>query len=174
MTRLRLLLVLSLGVSVLVGSGSALAGKARKIPAKTISPHLVMLDSGPLVPLADLATAAGCELHFDAKAKAYEAWPCKPGGKLSVDLPALQRHAKANKGETQGFDPQPDPPIALFMDGKLLTKQVRLESGDPHVPLAEVARLMGGKVRWTVKTKGKNAWIVVPPAADAPLELAAN
>jgi hypothetical protein len=171
MTRLRSLLTLGLGTALLVASGSALAGKSKKIAAKTISPHLVMLDSGPLVPLADLATAAGCELHLDPKTQAYEAWPCKPGALLAIDVPALARHAKSSQAETQGFDPQPDPPIELRMDGKLLSKRVILEGGDPHVPLAEVARLMGGKVKG--KGKGKTAWIVVPPAADAPLQLRA-
>jgi hypothetical protein len=59
------------------------------------------------------------------------------------------------------------------MDGKLLSKRVLLEGGDPHVPLAEVARLMGGKVKRQGKGKSKKTWIVVPPTADAPLELRA-
>src|SRR5262245_33647436 len=161
---------LVLGALVFSTPSPAVAGKTKKIAASALSSHLVVVDGEVLVPVRDLAASTGCELHGDADAKSYEAWPCKPGALLTVDVPALERHAKTGGG-TQGYWPQPDPPpLELRMDGKLLTRIVVLQGGDPHVPLVEVARLMGGKV----ERKGRKARIVVPSTADAPLALGSS
>lgn len=160
------------------GTASAGPGKARKVVPKQISADAVVVEGQTLLPLADLAKAAGCTLTpAKGEAKAYEGWPCKPGALLVLDVEALRAAAKATLSsgsgpETPGtkvaFNPQPDPPHELRFDGIVASRAVVMHAGVAHISLGEVARLMGGKLQ----RKGKRTWISVPADVDAPLELA--
>jgi hypothetical protein len=170
-----LLLSLCLGTAALVAAPADAAAKPRKVAPSTISKHAVVVDGNVLVPLADLARATSCELHAAPDGLAYQLDHCRSGGVLEVDMTALKVYAKLGPGTAEGFDPQPDPPVVLRIGKVFASRKViagvgdpHVESGDPHIPLAEVARLMGGKL----ERRGKRTWIAVPDGVHAPLMLA--
>lgn len=178
MSRSRPLLPLCFAGLALLAAGTAAAGpgKARKITPQQISADVVVVDGQAYVPLADLAEATGCRLTAVKESKAYEAWPCKPGGLFVLDLDALRSAQKTvatttaptAPGSEVAFNPQPDPPHELRFDDIVASRSVVMNAGAAHLPLSEIARLLGGKMH----RKGKRAWISVPPGVDAPLELA--
>lgn len=174
---LRFLLPLALVAIVGVANDADAGARARRISVDEISKHVVKVGDVAMMPVADLARATGCELVLVTKSgsktepavQSWVAWPCE-GGVLEVDEKNLKIAGKVAPGAAQGFDPQPDPPAELRIGTSLVSRRIAVQSGDPHLPVAEVARLMGGKLEVTKA----GAFIVVPRKAEAVLRVAAR
>lgn len=174
---LRFLFPLGLVAMLGVSSDADAGARARRISVDEISKHVVKVGDVAMLPVADLARATGCELKLVTKTESktapqlqsWVAWPCE-GGVLEVDAKNLAIAGKVAPGAAQGFDPQPDPPAELRIGTSLVSRRVYAQGGDPHVPVVELARLMGGKLEVTKA----GAFIVVPRKADAVLRIAAK
>ena len=174
---LRFLLPLALVAMVGVANDADAGTRARRISVDEISKHVVKVGDVAMLPVADLARATGCKLVLVTKTESktepqvqsWVAWPCE-GGVLEVDEKNLKIAGKVAPGAAQGFDPQPDPPAELRIGTSLVSRRIAVQSGDPHLPVAEVARLMGGKLEITKA----GAFIVVPRKAEAVLRVAAR
>lgn len=147
--------------AMMLGEGSAAAkSKLTKVAPSRLSDEITIVDGTVMVPVDDLVATVGCTLKAEAKSRFYEAWPCKAEGAFQVDVGALAGYAKStkpSKGETQGFNPQPDPPRELHFGEHVVSRKVVLHDGRAYLDLGEVAKLMGG----TVKGKGKKARIMI-------------
>jgi hypothetical protein len=178
-------LTLAAALTVVSSSSPALAkpAQAHKLPVVGITDDLLIENGEAFVPIDDLAAAARCELEREDKARAYEAWPCKSGGVLEVDKKALAKLAKLIKasklapaskpktspGSVAGFDPQPEPPAEFRINGLVVSsKLVRKGQGQrAYLPLAEVAKLMGGTVHRDSAGKDARLWIEIPAPKTA-------
>jgi hypothetical protein len=171
--RASLVPLVAFAFTAVLGADAASASQnITKVAPRQLSDEIAIVDGTVLVPVDDLAAAAGCKLTANVKSRFYEAWPCKPGGRFRIDVDAVDAYAKSvapSGGEEVGFNPQPDPPRDLQIDAQVISHRVVVHEGRAMLELGEVARLMGG----TVKGKGKRARIVIPAGA-APLIVVAE
>lgn len=172
MTRSKLVFSLCVGVAALAAiTPDSAEAKSRRLAPSAISDDVVITDGDVLLPLVDVVAAIGCTVKpGKPESRAYEAWPCRPGALFELDVEALAAYVPTTPGAKKGFDPQPEPPRVLKIGEHVASRIVIIQSGDPHIPLSEVAALLGGRV----KRSGKKAWISVPEDAKAPLQLAAK
>lgn len=170
-------LALALVVTVLVSSSSIWEANAALNPNRI---ELAQLTAAPavhggevFVPLADVARLTQCQVSLDTRSQGYEAWPCKPSGRIAVDPTVIASYggpdAKPNGklADTTWFNPQPDPPRELSVREATLSRRVLTDaSGQAWVPLADLATAMGGKVR---SRRGKTFISVPRRASTRPL-----
>ncbi|MBC8070425.1 MAG: hypothetical protein IAG13_18985 [Deltaproteobacteria bacterium] len=158
---------------IALGASSVSAGaKAKKVLVSELSDEIVVVDGKTLVPVDDLAAAAGCKLRRNAESRAYEAWPCKPGALLQLDVDALATHSvrltPAEEGENKYAGARPE--HQLRFGEHIASRTLVLHEGRAYLTLPDVVVLMGGKL----ERKGKKARIVVPGGAEAPLAITAG
>lgn len=132
------------------------ASKSNIVPLSQLTDAPVVHGGEYWISLADVGRLAQCQLSATDEV-AYEAWPCKDGGLLEVDTAGLdgyggpdsvpRRKGSVSPGDTKGFNPQPDPPKTFTIGDTVISKRVLTGSDGGWMPLVDLAKAMGGKVR---------------------------
>jgi hypothetical protein len=152
------------------------ASKANIVPLSQLTASPVVHGGEYWISLADVGRLAQCELT-SKDAVAYEAWPCMDGGLLEVNPAALEGYGgpdstprgkgSVSPGETKGFNPQPDPPKTFTIGDTVISRRVLTGSDGGWMPLVDLAKAMGGKVR----TRGGKTFIALRRAAKGKVPL---
>jgi hypothetical protein len=154
------------------------AAKGNIVPLADLTASPVVHGGEYWISLADVGRLSQCKLSAKDEV-AYEAWPCKDGGLLQLDTAALEgylgpdgvprRKGSVSPGDTKGFNPQPDPPKTFTIGGTVISKRVLTGDDGGWIPLVDLAKAMGGKVR----SRGDKTFIVLRRVAKgkAPLQV---